>query len=142
MKYPLLAAILGLTEITLKAGFFGGKNFATFTEEQLEAIEAALKKQDTTELMAQLEHARQDIAEHKEFLESIDNVLSEALQLNGLEASKTIEESIKMLGTTCKEYGEKKSVHTLVEHDGNEVNVSNELKEGYFNPKDEHNNID
>ncbi len=92
--------------------------------------------------MAQLEKARQDVVEHKEFMGSIDNTLAEALQMNGLEASETVEESIRLLGTTCKEYGQKKSVHTLAQQNGNEVNVSNELKEGYFDPKDEHNNID
>ncbi len=142
MKYPLLVAILGLTEISLKAGFFGSKNFATFTEEQLDTIEGALEKQDTSVLITQIEHAKQDIAEHKERLEIIENAVTEALKLNELEAAEKIEESIRLLGTTCKEYGQKKSVHTLAKQDGKEANLEdNGLIDGYLNPNDEHNKL-
>ncbi len=142
MKYPLLAALLALAKIDLKAGFFGGKSFASFSEEQLDKIEKALEKNDTTAFKEQLEQLNKDIAEQNTRLEGIENAVNTALELNGLEASETLVESIQLLGTTCKEYGEKNSVHTLPKQDGEETNLDDEtLIEGYIDPNDEHNKL-
>lgn len=142
MKYPLLTALLALAEITPKAGLFGGKPFASFTEEQLDKIEEALEKNDTSAFKEQLAQLNKDISERKTRLENIENAVNTALELNGLEAADTFDKSIELLGTTCKEYGEKKSTHTLPATNGEEINHDDALVDGYFDPNDEHNKID
>ncbi len=142
MKYPLLVALLGLTQISFKAGIFGGEPSASFTKEQIEAIEQALRQNDNSILTQEIEKLKRDIAEQQNKAEVLENAVSEALQLNGLEVSETVEESIRLLGTTCKKYGEKKAVHTLAAQDGKEANLEDDaLIDGYLNPNDEHNKL-
>lgn len=143
MKFKLLAATLGLASISLKAGMFGGKPFASFNEEQLDTIEGALVANDNSELQSEVERLTNEVAEHTAAMTTIENAVNTALELNGLEAEKISADSIKLLGKTCKAYGEKKSVHTHLSNNGEELNLEEDkLINGYFDPNDEHNNID
>lgn len=146
MKYPLLTALLTLSEITVKGGLFGGKPFASFTEEQLEQIEKALgksvEKQDTSALTEQIAQLQKEVKEKNTRLSGIENAVTQALELNGLEKADSFDESIELLGTTCKAYGEKKQVHTALTHNGKEVEIEETLQDGYFDSNAEHNKID
>lgn len=142
MKYPLLTALLALSEITVKGGLFGGKPFASFTEEQLEQIEKALEKQDTSAFTEQITKLQKEVEEKNTRLSGIENAVTQALELNGLEKADSFTKSVELLGTTCKEYGEKKQVHTALTHNGKEVETDETLQDGYFDPNAEHNKID
>lgn len=141
MKYTQLLAILGLSELNLKAGFFGGKAFVAMTEEQLDLIEEALKEKDTSAMETELEALREQDASQRVEMGNIENAVSTAMKLNSLEANSTAE-SIELLGTTCKAYGEKKTLHTLAQHNGEELDLEEDaLVDGYLDPKDEHNKL-
>lgn len=141
MKYTQLLAILGLSELNLKAGFFGGKAFVAMTEEQLDLIEEALKEKDTSAMETELKELREQDASHRVEMGNIENAVTAAMKLNSLEANST-SESIELLGTTCKAYGEKKTLHTLALHNGEESNLEQDvLIDGYLDPTDEHNKL-
>lgn len=136
MKFKLLAAVLATEVINLKAGLFGGKPFASFDEEALEKIENALEEKDTTALTAENEALKNEA-------QNTVNALTEALSLNdislGVEA--TVVDQIKALGQKCKEYGEKKNVHTTLTNNGKEPDLDEGLIEGYIDPNAEHNKL-
>lgn len=142
MKYKLIAAVLALEAINVKSGLFGGKSFASFTEEQLDAIEEALEKTDTTALSAQIAQLQSEVKEKNARLEALEDSVTQALSINELEASETFAESIDALGKKCKEYGEKKTVHTSLTHNGKETTIDEKLEDSYFDKNAEHNQID
>lgn len=143
MKYQLLASLLGVEAVNLKSGLFGGKPFASFNEEHLNKIEGALKKQDTTALTDTISKLENDVEDKETSLENMENAVNKALETNGLSAANTFPESIELLGNKCKEYGEKKQIHTPLTHNGKENNLEeNRLQDGYFDPNAKHNQID
>ncbi len=155
MKYKLLAIALGVTEVSLKNGIFGGvtevslkngifggKPFVSFNEEQLEKIEKALAVQSNEELQQSVTALMAENAEMKATSETVTTAVNKALGLNGLEQKETLAESVELLGTTCKEYGEKKPTHTITKNDGKEVEVEEDgLLLGYIDPNAAHNKI-
>ncbi|CAA0173059.1 conserved hypothetical protein [Tenacibaculum maritimum] len=142
MKYQSISDLLALEAINVKSGLFGGKAFASFTEEQLDAIEEALSKVDGKVSNEQIEQLEQQVQERNARLEALENSVNQSLELNSLEAGASLTESIDALGQKCKEYGEKKSVHTSLTHDGKENNIEEKLQDDYFDKNAEHNKID
>lgn len=136
MKYALLAGLLGVEAVNLKAGIFGGKPFASFDEEALEKIESALQEKDTSGLTEQVATLTQEA-------KNTTDAVTAALELNELavEENASVAEQIKALGTKCKEYGEKKTVHTAITNDGKETDLDDGLIEGYIDPNAEHNKL-
>lgn len=145
MKFKNIVALLGLAEIQLHSNFFGGKNFAKLSEEELEKLDAAIEKADVNELetkIAELEKEKATLkAENASFLEALEQALSH----NNMKAESTVAESIVSLGKQCKAYGESNNRHNVVDNDGEDKDPSasgDGLVEGYFNPNDSHNKID
>ncbi len=145
MKYVLIAAALGIQELSVKSGIFGGKPFASFTEEQLEALEKALAATANAELQQKLDTATQENSSLKTSNEAMENAAKAALELNDLTADtegKTVAEQITFLGEKCQEYGKKETVHTIPGNNGQEVKVDDEqLLEGYIDPNAAHNKL-
>ncbi|MCT4079283.1 hypothetical protein HZP84_03955 [Elizabethkingia anophelis] len=147
MKYPLVAGVLGFEKVELHSNFFGGKPFAKLDEDQLEKLEAAVKQNDVSAL-------EKTIADQKDSIEALqakasdsENALQQALEMNGIKLEEGQEHAaaIALLGQKCKEYGESKNRHSFAGHDGKNKDVEpnkDGLIDGYFDPKDPHNQID
>lgn len=134
MKFQKLTALLALGEISLNAGLFGNKKpFARLDEDQLQTIEEALEKNDTSDLEEQLTTAKDEI-------KGVENAVEQALEVAGLKAGDSLVASIVALGEKCKEYGESKDRHTFAKNSGKEEEV-NGLIDGYLDPNDEHNKL-
>ena len=130
MKYVLLSALLG-SAIEEKKPLFGGEAYVSLTASQLEKVEAALAEQKeaaTTEQVAALkgEIATLKAAQEKVATEgkALSEALGEAMALNGLKSQGDALADIAALGKTCKEYGDKRPVHTQPSNDGREPQES------------------
>ncbi|SDE68506.1 hypothetical protein [Riemerella columbipharyngis] len=133
-RFQKLTALLALGEISLNAGLFGNKKpFAKLDEDQLQIIEDALKKNDTTALEESLKSAETKVSE-------VENAVEQALEISGLKAGDSLVASIVLLGETCKQYGESKDRHSLPENSGKEEETDG-LIDGYINPNHAHNKI-
>ncbi|MDO5510226.1 MAG: hypothetical protein Q4F57_05990 [Weeksellaceae bacterium] len=142
MKYTNITALLGLTALTVKAGFFGKNPHASLDEEQLEKIDAALAQNPSADLQQKLSALEAQHSELQNAHTRITNALEQALQVNEIDASDSIEDSIVALGETCKAYGESANRHTFAAHNGQDQDPSTDgLIDGYFNPNDQHNKI-
>ncbi len=139
-KYKLLATVLGLENFSLKSGLLGGKPFASFNEEQLQAIENALAEK-TGVTAEQLQQLQTNLQEQQETNQAIETAVTAAMEQNGLEATGSVVEQVELLGNTCKEYGEKQTTHTLLQNDGKDTASDDDLIEGYLDPNAEHNQI-
>lgn len=119
-----LTALLGLASITLhNSNIFGtGKNYAKFDEEQLQKIEDGLAKTGTEEDAQTIADLQNDILNFQNSETSVQEALTEALQLNGIDAveGQSVAEAITALGAQCKQYGDAKATHTLPQNDGKE----------------------
>ena len=146
MKYKLLCALLALTNIELHSNFFGNKKpTAKLDEEQLQSIEDALAKNDTSALQTTIDEQTTTISTMQTEKTDMENALNEAFSINGLDLPEGISaaEAIAALGTKCKEYGSDKNTHSIPRSDGKDRHpVADGLIEGYFDPKDPHNQID
>lgn len=121
MKYKLLSAILALSSIELHSNFFGNKKpTAKFDEDQLQSIEDALAKNDTSALQSQIDEQQSTISEMQTERTNMENALSEAFSTNKLDLPEgsSVAEAIAILGTKCKEYGSSKHTHSIVKTDG------------------------
>ena len=143
MKYVLLSALLG-SAIEEKKPLFGGEAYVSLTASQLEKVEAALaeKKEATTaEQVAALkgEIATLKAAQEKVATEgkALSEALGEAMALNGLKSQGDALVDIATLGQTCKEYGDKRPVHTQPSNDGREPQES----DGVVRMEDLHNQL-
>lgn len=143
MKYVLLSALLG-SAIEEKKPLFGGEAYVSLTASQLEKVEAALaekKEAATAEQVAALkgEIATLKAAQEKVAAEgkALSEALGEAMALNGLKSQGDALADIATLGTTCKEYGEKRPVHTQPSNDGREPQES----DGVVRMEDLHNQL-
>ena len=130
MKYVFLSAILG-SALEEKKPLFGGEAYVSLTASQLEKVEAALaaqKEAATTEQVAALEGeiATLKAAQEKVATEgkALSEALGEAMALNGLKSQGDALADIAALGKTCKEYGDKRPVHTQPSNDGREQQSS------------------
>jgi len=146
MKYKLLCALLALTDIEFHSNFFGNKKpTAKLDEEQLQSIEDALAKNDTSALQTTIDEQNTTISTMQTEKTDMENALSEAFSINGLDLPEgtSVAEAIAALGTKCKEFGSAKNTHSIPRTDGKDKHpAADGLIEGYFDPKDPHNQID
>lgn len=146
MKYKLLCALLALTNIELHSNFFGNKKpTAKLDEEQLQSIEDALGKNDTSALQSTIDEQNTTISTMQTEKTDMENALSEAFSINGLDLPEgtSVAEAIATLGTKCKEFGGAKNTHSIPPTDGKDKQeAADGLIDGYFDPKDPHNQID
>ena len=130
MKYVLLSALLG-SAIEEKKPLFGGEAYVSLTASQLEKVEAALAEKKEAATAEQVAALEQEIATLKAAQEKVategkalSEVLGEAMALNSLKSNGDALADIAALGKTCKEYGDKRPVHTQPTNDGREPQES------------------
>lgn len=133
MKYVLLSALLG-SALEEKKPLFGGEAYVSLTASQLAKVEEALaekKEAATAEQVAALEQEIATLKAEKEKVategKALSEALGEAMALNGLKSQGDAIADIAALGKTCKEYGEKRPVHTLPSNDGREQQSGDEV---------------
>lgn len=143
MKYVLLSARLG-SAIEEKKPLFGGEAYVSLTASQLEKVEAALAAQKEAATAEQVAALKGEIATLKAAQEKVaaegkalSEALGEAMALNGLKSQGDALADIAALGQTCKEYGEKRPVHTQPSNDGREPQES----DGVVRMEDLHNQL-
>ena len=131
MKYVLLSALLG-SALEEKKPLFGGEAYVSLTASQLEKVEAALaekKEAATAEQVAALEQEIATLNAEKEKVategKALSEALGEAMVLNSLKSQG--DAIADTLGKTCKEYGEKRPVHTQPSNDGREQQSGDEV---------------
>ena len=146
MKYVLLSALLG-SAIEEKKPLFGGEAYVSLTASQLAKVEAALAAQKEAASAAQVAALKGEIATLKAAQEKVategkalSEALGEAMGLNGLKSQGDAIADIAALGKTCKEYGDKRPVHTQPSNDGKEAPEGNYIG-GFLNPEDAHNKL-
>ena len=133
MKYVLLSALLG-SAIEEKKPLFGGEAYVSLTASQLAKVEAALAAQKEAASAEQVATLEQEIATLKAEKEKVategkalSEALGEAMVLNSLKSNGDAIADIATLGKTCKEYGEKRPVHTQPSNDGREQQSGDEV---------------
>lgn len=143
MKYVLLSALLG-SAIEEKKPLFGGEAYVSLTTSQLEKVEAALAAQKEAASAEQVAALKGEIATLKAAQEKVategkalSEALGEAMALNSLKSNGDAIADIAALGQTCKEYGEKRPVHTQPSNDGREPQES----DGVVRMEDLHNQL-
>ena len=146
MKYVLLSALLG-SAIEEKKPLFGGEAYVSLTASQLAKVEAALAAQKEAASGEQVAALKGEIATLKAAQEKVategkalSEALGEAMALNGLKSQGDALADIAALGKTCKDYGDKRPVHTQPSNDGKETPEGNYI-EGFLNPEDAHNKL-
>ena len=146
MKYVLLSALLG-SAIEEKKPLFGGEAYVSLTASQLAKVEAALAAQKEAASAEQVAALEGEIATLKAAQEKVategkalSEALGEAMALNGLKSQGDAIADIAALGKTCKEYGDKRPVHTQPSNDGKEAPEGNYIG-GFLNPEDAHNKL-
>ena len=146
MKYVLLSALLG-SAIEEKKPLFGGEAYVSLTASQLAKVEAALAAQKEAATAEQVAALKGEIATLKSAQEKVaaegkalSEALGEAMALNGLKSQGDALADIAALGKTCKEYGDKRPVHTQPSNDGKEAPEGNYIG-GFLNPEDAHNKL-
>lgn len=143
MKYVLLSALLG-SAIEEKKPLFGGEAYVSLTASQLAKVEAALAAQKEAASAEQVAALKGEIATLKAAQEKVategkalSEALGEAMALNGLKSQGDALADIAALGQTCKEYGDKRPVHTQPSNDGREPQES----DGVVRMEDLHNQL-
>ena len=133
MKYVLLSALLGST-LEEKKPLFGGEAYVSLTASQLAKVEEALaekKEAATAEQVAALEKEIATLKTEKEKVategKALSEALGEAMALNDLKSNGDAIADSATLGKTCKEYGEKRPVHTQPSNDGREQQSGDEV---------------
>lgn len=133
MKYVLLSALLG-SALEEKKPLFGGESYVSLTASQLAKVEATLaekKEAATAEQVAALEQEIATLKAEKEKVategKALSEALGEAMVLNSLKSQGDAIADIATLGKTCKEYGEKRPVHTQPSNDGREQQSGDEV---------------
>lgn len=143
MKYVLLSALLG-SAIEEKKPLFGGEAYVSLTASQLAKVEAALAEKKEAASAEQVAALKGEIATLKAAQEKVaaegkalSEALGEAMALNGLKSQGDALADIATLGQTCKEYGDKRPVHTQPSNDGREPQES----DGVVRMEDLHNQL-
>ena len=133
MKYVLLSALLG-SALEEKKPLFGGEAYVSLTASQLAKGEGALaekKEAATAEQVVALEQEIATLKAEKEKVategKALSEALGEAMVLNSLKSQGDAIADIATLGKTCKEYGEKRPVHTQPSNDGREQQSGDEV---------------
>ena len=129
MKYVLLSALLG-SALEEKAAL-GVEAYVSLTASQLAKVEAALAEKKEAATAEQVAALKGEIATLKAEQEKVategkalSEALGEAMALNGLKSQGDAIADIATLGKTCKEYGDKRPVHTQPSNDGREPQES------------------
>ena len=127
-----------------KKPLFGGEAYVSLTASQLEKVEAALAEKKEAANAEQVAALEQEIATLKAAQEKVategkalSEALGEAMALNGLKSQGDALADIAALGKTCKEYGDKRPVHTQPSNDGREPQES----DGVVRMEDLHNQL-
>lgn len=143
MKYVLLSALLG-SALEEKKPLFGGEAYVSLTASQLAKVEAALAEKKEAASAEQVAALKGEIATLKDAQEKVategkalSEALGEAMALNSLKSNGDAIADIAALGQTCKEYGEKRPVHTQPSNDGREPQES----DGVVRMEDLHNQL-
>lgn len=133
MKYVLLSALLG-SALEEKKPLFGGEAYVSLTASQLAKVETALAEKKETATAEQVAALEQEIATLKAEKEKVategkalSEALGEAMALNSLKSQGDAIADIATLGKTCKEYGEKRPVHTQPSNNGREQQSGDEV---------------
>lgn len=133
MKYVLLSALLG-SALEEKKPLFGGEAYVSLTASQLAKVEAVLEEKKETATAEQVAALEQEIATLKAEKEKVategkalSEALGEAMELNSLKSQGDAIADIATLGKTCKEYGEKRPVHTQPSNNGREQQSGDEV---------------
>ena len=133
MKYVLLSALLG-SALEEKKPLFGGEAYVSLTASQLAKVEAALAEKKEAATAGQVTALEGEIATLKAAQEKVttegkalSEALGEAMALNDLKSQGDALADIATLGKTCKEYGEKRPVHTQPSNDGREQQSGDEV---------------
>ena len=104
---------------------------------ELQKIEDALEKQTSAEDAETLATLQANETATQE-------ALSAAFELHGLKTveGQTVAEAVEALSAKCTEYGESKNQHSFHKTDGKDKQDEGDgLKEGFFDPNAEHNQI-
>lgn len=129
-------AVLGIQAFIFHSNFFKNeKKHVRLTEEDLQKLEDALEKQTSAEDAETLANLQAN-----ETL--IQESLTAAFEANDIEATEgqTIAEAVEALSAKCQELGAAKNTHSISKTDGKDD--EEELKEGFFDSKAAHNQID
>lgn len=143
-----LLAVLGLQAFTFHNNFWGsGEAHVKLDNKQLQLIEDALDKTPTenkaSEDATTLEDLQTKVSGFEAKETAIQEALTAALNLNGIEATEgqSVAEAITALGTKCKEYGSSTNTHSFIHTNGVDKEPDG-LIEGYFDPNAPHNQLD
>ncbi|QWA38862.1 hypothetical protein [Chryseobacterium sp. ZHDP1] len=141
-------AVLGLQAFTFHNNFWGaGEAHVKLDNKQLQLIEDALEKNEAENTPAEGAESLADLQAKVSGFEaneiSIQEAVTAALNLNGIEAAEgqTVAQAIEALGTKCKEYGDSKETHSIIQTDGKEKPAADGLQNGFYDPKAPHNQI-
>ena len=133
MNFVFLSALLG-SALEEKKPLFGGEAYVSLTASQLAKVEAALAEKKETATAEQVAALEQEIATLKAEKEKVategkalSEALGEAMALNSLKSNGDAIADIAALGQTCKEYGDKRPVHTQPSNDGREQQSGDEV---------------
>lgn len=137
-KFTKIAALLAVS-LEMKKPLFGGEGFVVLKESQLQTLEEALTKEDTSALQKELASLQEEKTQWLQEAQTLQETTQKALERNGLKGSENIAENISLLGEKCEEYGNKQSQHSLPLNDGKEP-TKGEF-EGIVNMNDAHNQI-
>lgn len=139
-------AVLGLQAFAFQSSNFwgGGEAHVKMTKEQLEKIDAALPEEGAQADAKTLADLQGKVTGFEANETAIQEALTAAMELNGIEAvaDQTPAEAIAALGVKCKEFGDSGETHSIPKNSGVEKPEGTGLKEGFFDPNDEHNKID
>lgn len=125
MKYPKLAAALGLQTITISSGLFGANAHARLDEEQLQKLEDQLSASGgNTELQTKFDELQTSFNTLKGEKEGLQSAVTQALELNSLtsdlQENATGVQGVELLGKKCKEYGSSINRHSFPNNDGSQ----------------------
>ncbi|WP_418124266.1 hypothetical protein ACNFU2_06535 [Chryseobacterium sp. PTM-20240506] len=140
-------AVLGLQAFTFHNNFWGsGEAHVKLDNKQLQLIEDALEKKETENTTAEGAESLADLQAKVTGFEAketaVQEALTAALSLNGIAATEgqTVAQAIEVLGTKCKEYGDSKETHSIIQTDGKEK-PSDGLQNGFYDPTAPHNQL-
>ncbi|WP_300685506.1 hypothetical protein [Chryseobacterium sp.] len=122
MKYPKLAAVLGLQTITIQSGLFGANAHTRLDEEQLQKLEDQLSSSGGDDLQTNFDALQISFNTLKGEKEGLQSAVTQALELNGLtdqlKENATSINAVELLGAKCKEYGGATNRHNFVKNTG------------------------
>lgn len=127
MKYPKLAGIIGLQELTIHSGLFGANAHCRLDEKQLQKLEDHLSAGGATEnLQTKFDSLQTSFNTLQAEKDGLQNAVTQALELNNLtselQENATGLQGVELLGKKCKEFGASNNRHSFPPNDGKEKN--------------------